>query len=648
MNSTEAKVGTRNMNASRFSSFTTRLASTTALVSMALVYGARTPVRAGVCTGSGGVYNCSGAANPITDVEQNLNPSPDAPVTATTAAGFGIDTTNQGGFADGITISSNGGSSFTDNYASSITGYYHGISARNFDSGDNVITVTGNVTSAGNGAGIFGFAAAGTGNLEINAATVTGEDEGIRARSLGNGTISVSASGHVTGGASGANFVGIDAYNTGSGIYVDAASVSGGRSGISANQNGGTGNVEITATGLLTGTSQRGAIALNSGTGNVSISVVSATGGFEGVSGRNTNGSLTITSTGTLTGNSRDGVIAISQSSATTQLLNINNAYGDEAGISTNHSGSGTSTINVSGIVTGNNVAGIETISATGVDTVINLNSGADVSATSGVAISNDDGNATINANAGSTLSGSVLLGGGTDNVIIDGADWSGLSVLDGGAGTDSVTLRNLTANIADTDIINVEDIIVDSGGNVSLDGSFNSNVSVENGGQLSAGASPGQTNILGDLDLGTGATTLVELAGLLAGTQYDQIDVTDDSGTGAVEGNANISNGAIFDIDFFGGFTAGLGDNFEILIADTINSGTVSNFVFDFSDAILGTGLAWEASFFDAGGRDGLQLTVVADEGPPSELPEPSSLVLFGAGVLGIAGMARRRRKAA
>ena len=72
---------------------------------------------AGTCTAQMGSYVCSGAASPTTDTTQTINFSVLAP-TATTSAGFGIDTSTSGGTA----IVLNGSGSFTDNNASNITG----------------------------------------------------------------------------------------------------------------------------------------------------------------------------------------------------------------------------------------------------------------------------------------------------------------------------------------------------------------------------------------------------------------------------------------------------------------------------------------------------------------------------------------------
>tara|TARA_Y100001936_G_scaffold230833_1_gene254280 strand:+ start:16253 stop:17161 length:909 start_codon:yes stop_codon:yes gene_type:complete len=298
----------------------------------------------------------------------------------------------------------------------------------------------------------------------------------------------------------------------------------------------------------------------------------------------------------------------------------------------------------VSGTVTGGGGAGdqgIDTNTGSGGITIINLNSGADISAVSGNAIVNDDGNSTVNANAGSSVNGGISLGGGDDNLIVDGADFSNVGLIDLGAGTDGIIVRNVTASFVGSDFTNTEGFKLESG-MISLSGTATTNVTVT-GGSLSAGSSPGSLNIVGNLDLGIGGKTLVELGGLLAGSNYDQIDVEDNLSTGPVEGIASLADGTIFDIDWFGGFTANLGDMFDILVADTINVSDINNVVFDFSDAALGSGLVWEFSIVNDGGHDTLRLEVAADSGP---VPEPGTILIMLGGLRGFRLLRKRHQK--
>ena len=104
--------------------------------------------------------------------------------------------------------------------------------------------------------------------------------------------------------------------------------------------------------------------------------------------------------------------------------------------------------------------------------------------------------------------------------------------------------------------------------------------------------ASSAATTNLSDLDLGPGDTTLVEIGGTTAGTQYDEI---------IVSGNANLAG--TLDINLTGGFTPTPGDIFEVL---TYGSATGAFATFEGLD--LGNGL----TFVPVQGPDSLFLLTV------------------------------------
>tara|TARA_B100000676_G_scaffold285127_1_gene313443 strand:- start:40349 stop:41026 length:678 start_codon:yes stop_codon:yes gene_type:complete len=134
----------------------------------------------------------------------------------------------------------------------------------------------------------------------------------------------------------------------------------------------------------------------------------------------------------------------------------------------------------------------------------------------------------------------------------------SGTSMTSDGAISDFVptsgsnTFYTTTSGtVANGVISNFEDVIIDTGSNVSLKGALDADVAVNSGATVSAGNSPGLLNIVGNLDLGVSSTTLFELAGLTPGVEvggYDVIDVADDPGTGGTtEGVATIAGGRDF-----------------------------------------------------------------------------------------------------
>ncbi len=134
-------------------------------------------------------------------------------------------------------------------------------------------------------------------------------------------------------------------------------------------------------------------------------------------------------------------------------------------------------------------------------------------------------------------------------------------------------------------------------------------------------------------------STTLFELEGLTAGTQYDRIDVS--------AGVATLTAGATLDIDFFGIFAAGLGDIFDVIVADDIVA-DLNTLAFDFTDALLAAGQVWTASLFTFSGglndgREALRLSVVTEES--LTIAEPSSVVLLLSGLFGLIRLRRMNR---
>ncbi|NKB20958.1 MAG: PEP-CTERM sorting domain-containing protein [Alphaproteobacteria bacterium] len=249
-----------------------------------------------------------------------------------------------------------------------------------------------------------------------------------------------------------------------------------------------------------------------------------------------------------------------------------------------------------------------------------------------------------MTVSAGGAVNGTIGMGNGNDSLTFDGGGFSGVTSIDGGNSTgDSLTFRNTSGTVASGVISNIENVVINTNANVSLNGVLTSDLAVNSGGTVGAGNSPGLLNIVGNLDLGVSSTTLFELAGLTPGVEiggYDVIDVADDPGTGGTtEDVANIADGAIFDIDFFAGFMATLGDTFDVLVADSITVNDFDSLMFDFSGAVLAASLGWNMSLHDLGnGRSSVRLEVVADA-----VPEPGTLIVFGVGLLGIGAMRRR-----
>lgn len=618
-----------------------RLALTTALASVTFGYGLRS-AQAGVCTpGVPGTYSCSGAEAVPAGSDPLQSMTPGSAVTVTTTAGFGIDTSNTSGSA--INISGSGGVSFTDAYSSAFTSYGTAISATNIGSGSVTVT-TGGTVNASSGTGVNVGNLGTTDSLTVTTGSVTSSGSAINAEQRGSGDATITANGPLIS----TSREGIRAYNYGANMTIEAGSITAQRDGVRATHYG-TGALDITTTGTTESTFFRGIYASSSYgyyATDLTINAENVDAAREGIrTSWYGSGSQTITATGTITAGIGSGIHAYQSLSGAAISITANNVSSINNGILTFDYGSGTSTIDVNGTVTGGvSGAGIQVIGVSGKRTDITLNAGANVSSGFGTAILNNASIANVTVNSGATLSGVIDLGGGNDSTTFDGGDFSGVTSFNGGADADTLSFRNTSGTVASGAIINTEYTNIENGAAISVSGTLDTDLSVTSGGTLSAGASPGLLNVVGNLDLGAGATTLFEIGGLTAGSGYDQIDVTDDLTTGGtIEGIATLDPGTSIDVDWFGGFSAGLGDFFDVLVADSFSIADFGLINFDFSGAALGFGLDWDATIVSAGGgRSALRLSVV--EGDAVAVSEPSSLALFGAAA-GLAALGRARR---
>jgi hypothetical protein len=160
-------------------------------------------------------------------------------------------------------------------------------------------------------------------------------------------------------------------------------------------------------------------------------------------------------------------------------------------------------------------------------------------------------------------------------------------------------------------------------GGTLSGSGTINANVIM--GGRLSPGNSPGILTINGNYTQTAFGAYVAELAGLTAGTGYDQVDV---NGTADLAGK--------LDVSLLNGFTVALGDNFILMKYDS-ETGTFS--MVDLPK--LSNGLMWDLTY-DPGFID---LSVTSGV---TTTPEPSTYLLWGTvGLLGIGIWVRRRFRA-
>ncbi len=127
--------------------------------------------------------------------------------------------------------------------------------------------------------------------------------------------------------------------------------------------------------------------------------------------------------------------------------------------------------VSVNGNITGGSGYAIDTRTGYERLSAITVNSSSIVSASSGLAISNNEGNSATTIAAGARVSGAINLSTGDDELYINGADISNITLMNGGDdyGTgdgfiDTLYLNDVTATANGADIINWENVIVDRG----------------------------------------------------------------------------------------------------------------------------------------------------------------------------------------
>jgi len=341
---------------------------------------------AGTCNAANPII-CLGAANTGSDVTQSINFMAGGVVSAGTVAGFGIDTATHGGSALSIT----GAGTFNDPNASAITGATTGISGGLNGAGVLTVFTTGVVTGV-NGDGI-NLSATGAGSLSLSANTVKGSVNGIFGYVQGTGALSISSSGVVTGSTGMRIFASNSVAATGA-LTVQAAQVTGATVGINAH-NSGSGQLFVSATGLVTGVAFNGVYAIDGATGHgVTVAVASVTAANHGIGAiDNGLGALSVTSSGLITAGNI-GVVATTHGNASL-TVSASQIASQQAGIYAANYGTGAIAITASGQITSAHNAGVVGFSHSAAGGALSVN----VAGVSG----NSQGIYTVNFGTGAT-----------------------------------------------------------------------------------------------------------------------------------------------------------------------------------------------------------------------------------------------------
>lgn len=390
----------------------------------------------------------------------------------------------------------------------------------------------------------------------------------------------------------------------------------------------GTGNLLIEAGGSAT--MHTGYLGYSSGsTGEVVITGAGSNWNsyMHSYVGNNGHGHLQVLNGGTMSSNY--GIIAQGYASISSAVIdgensvwtNVGNFYVGSAGLGTLEVTNGGAVVSDDGIIASNS-------SATGIATFTGL----------GSTWTNDEelrvgseGVGTLNIFDGANVSSDIVnvarFAGSMGHSTIEGA--GALLAIDSGlyvGGTQNGEGGVGIVTINDGGMVQVAGgnpaIIWASGTLAGAGGTLAANVT--NHGIVAPGISPGMLTIDGNYEQSSSGELQIELAGLLAGDDYDQLAVTGDV---ALDG--------LLDVSLIDGFELGLNQWFEILTTEGTLTGTFSGLN---NHSVVGNygGVDLFIAYTSSGPDAGVALYTA--------VPEPSGLLLAAIAGAGVFGLARRQ----
>jgi len=443
---------------------------------------------------------------------------------------YGGGTTVNAGTLSGDTASLQGAitNNATVTFNQAINGTYAGVMGG-----------TGGLVKSG--AGILTLSGANTysGGTTVNAGTLAGTTTSLQGNIANNAAVTfdqatdgtyvgvLSGTGSVT--KAGVGTLTLSGANTYSGTTtVNAGTLAGDTAGLQGN----IANNAAVAFDQATAGTYAGVL---SGTG----SVTKAGAGTLTLSGANTYSGTTTVNAGTLEGTTASLQGNIANNAAVTFDQAVNGTYAGSMSGTGSLTKSGTGTLTLSGI---NTYSG---------GTTINQGTLSGDTASLQGAITNN-ATVTFDQTANGTYAGAIsgtggLTKSGTGKTILSGANtYTGDTNINGG-------ILSVNGSIA-------SNVFVASGGTLGGSGTIGGNVTVASGGIIAPGNSPGILTV-NSLTLNSGSITRMEINGLTAGTEYDQIVV-----------NNTATLGGTLDLVF--GYTPTANSRFTLIQAGNIVPG--------------------------------------------------------------------------
>ncbi len=442
----------------------------------------------------------------------------------------------------------------------------------------------------------------GTGPLT---ATTYGLSGGTVTGNLGAGTMNVTTSAVNLNGTSGATAVNV---NSGTLLLGSNDRLADGATVLIA---GGTLDTGTALTDLVSSFSMSSGF-LN-GTGTITAATYSLSGGT--VNAKLGSGTLSVSGTVALNGTSAASAINVSSGSL---MLGSSNLLTDNAAAVTVSGGAlamGNFSDTVGAVsLTGGGITGTGG-TLTGSSYAVQSGSISALLGGSGITLTKAT-LGTVSLSGANTYTGATTIKAGTLELLAGGSLASS-SIIVGDTGSTGAILDAITNGL-----------VVASGQTVSGIGTIKGSTTIQLGGVIAPGNSPGILSNVGNMTLASGSNFQAEINGLGAGTAYDQLDVT---GVVTLAGLLNVATN----------FTPAQGGLFFLINNDALDaiSGTFSNAAINGDTYAFGLqqyAVSYFGDYGTASFTGGNDLVLMA-------VPEPGAALIGGLGVL---CLLRRRRR--